>query len=88
MPEVGRWLASVIRGHTQYYGVPGNSYAIQAFRYQVIKLWHWTLRRRSQKHNLTWERMQRLIRLWIPSVRICHPYPANRLVVGPEAGAP
>jgi RNA-directed DNA polymerase len=88
VPEVGRWLASVIRGHTQYYGVPGNSYAIHAFRYQVIKLWHWTLRRRSQKHKLTWERMQRLIRLWIPSVRICHPYPANRLVVGPKAGAP
>ena len=86
--EVGRWLASVIRGHAQYYGVPGNSYAIQAFRYQVIKLWHWTLRRRSQKHNLTWERMQRLIRRWIPGVRICHPYPAQRLVVGPKAGAP
>lgn len=88
VPDVGRWLASVIRGHTQYYGVPGNSRAIHAFRYQVIKLWHWTLLRRSQKSNLTWERMQRLIRIWIPSVRVCHPYPNERLIVGPKAGAP
>lgn len=88
IPEVGDWLAAVIRGHTQYYGVPGNSYAIQSFRYQVLKAWHWTLRRRSQKHNLTWTRMQRLIRRWIPSVRICHPYPEKRLIVRPEAGAP
>ena len=88
VPVVGRWLASVIRGHGQYYGVPGNSYALNTFRYRVIKLWHWTLSRRSQKSRLTWERMQRLVRRWIPSVRICHPYPAQRLVVGPEAGAP
>lgn len=79
IPEVGRWLASVIRGHCQYYGVPGNSYALNNFRYRVIRLWHWTLARRSQKSQMTWSRMQRLVRRWIPSVRICHPYPAQRL---------
>lgn len=79
IPEVGRWLASVVRGHCHYYGVPGNSYALNTFRYRVIRLWHWTLERRSQKSRMTWSRMQRLVRRWIPSVRICHPYPAQRL---------
>jgi len=88
VPETGRWLASVIRGHCHYYGVPGNSYALNNLRYQILRRWHWTLGRRSQKSRLTWERMQRLVRRWIPSVRICHPYPAQRLIVGPKAGAP
>jgi len=81
IPETGRWLASVIRGHNRYYGVPGNLPALNAFRYQVIKLWLWTLRRRSQRHRMTWNRMQRLVRRWIPSVRICHQYPESRFVV-------
>lgn len=88
VPDIGRWLASVIRGHCLYYGVPGNSYALKTFRYRIIKLWHWTLSRRSQKGRLTWERMQRLVRRWIPHVRIRHPFPSQRLVVGPKAGAP
>ena len=35
IPEQGRWLASVLRGHTAYYAVPGNIDAVQAFRDQV-----------------------------------------------------
>src|SRR5918996_5587963 len=33
IPEQGRWLASVLRGHANYYGVPDNSKALRAFRY-------------------------------------------------------
>jgi hypothetical protein len=32
IPEQGRWLASVLRGHANYYGVPGNQQALHAFR--------------------------------------------------------
>jgi len=39
IPEQGRWLASVLRGHLAYYAVPGNGQAIQAFRYQVTRRW-------------------------------------------------
>jgi group II intron reverse transcriptase/maturase len=81
VPEVGRWLASVVRGHAQYYGVPRNSRAINLFRHQVIGLWYRSLRRRSQKTRLTWSRMYRLARRWIPYVRISHPYPEQRLCV-------
>ena len=81
VPDVGRWLASVVRGHAQYYGVPRNSRAINLFRHQVIGLWYRSLRRRSHKTRLTWKRMYRLVRRWIPNVRISHPYPDERLCV-------
>ena len=35
IPEQGRWLASVVRGHLAYYAVPGNIDAVSAFRDQV-----------------------------------------------------
>jgi hypothetical protein len=39
------------------------------------------LKRRSDKYNLTWDRMKRLIARYIPDARICHPYPSERLSV-------
>ncbi len=81
VPEVGTWLASVVRGHAHYYGVPRNSKAINQFRHLVTRMWFRSLRRRSQKTRLTWERMTRLIKRWIPNVRITHPYPEQRLYV-------
>ena len=35
IPEQGRWLASVLRGHYRYYAVPDNSEALRCFRRQV-----------------------------------------------------
>ena len=81
VPEVGRWLGAVVRGHVRYYGVPMNSPAIALFRYRVGWLWYRSLRRRSQKSRLTWERMRRLIDRWLPPARVCHPYPLRRLGV-------
>jgi len=49
IPEVGQWLGSVLRGHLQYYGVPMNGPALQLFRFQIARLWHRTLCRRSQR---------------------------------------
>jgi len=81
VPEVGSWLRSVVEGHARYYGVPSNYPAISLFRFQVGRLWYRTLRRRSQKTRLNWERMRRLIDRWLPPARICHPYPLRRLGV-------
>jgi RNA-directed DNA polymerase len=36
IPEQGRWLASVVRGHFAYYAVPDNSLALRSFRARVI----------------------------------------------------
>ena len=78
VPEQGRFLASVIRGHLAYYAVPGNTRAIVAFRYQLVKRWLKALRRRSQRYRLTWERMVRLAQRWLPPAKILHPYPEVR----------
>ena len=81
VPEQGRYLGAVVRGHTRYYGVPGNSRALGAFRWAVGRLWWHALNRRSQGRHVTWRRLRRLLRRWLPSPRICHPYPSQRLRV-------
>ncbi len=73
IPEVGHRLRLVVSGHCRYYGVTGNFRSISRFRYEVAKLWHHVLRRRSQRARLTWERMARLIKRWLPPARIYHP---------------
>jgi len=60
VPEVGKWLKSVVSGHIRYFGVPGNRYALAHFRFTVSHLWHHVLERRSQKGRVQWERMQRI----------------------------
>jgi len=81
IPEQGQWLASVLRGHYAYYAVPGNLRAISTFRTQITRHWLKALRRRSQRHHLSWERMDRLAARWLPPARILHPYPEARFVV-------
>jgi len=78
VPEQGKWLASVVRGHIAYYAVPGNIEAVAEFRKQATRHWFDALRRRSQRTRLNWERMNRLAARWLPPARICHPYPAVR----------
>jgi len=81
VPEQGAWLASVVRGHFQYYGVPGNQPALSAFRRAILMMWRHVLRRRSQTAHVTWEYLKRLESRWLPPVRLHHPYPNQRLVV-------
>jgi group II intron reverse transcriptase/maturase len=81
IPQVGKWLKTVVEGHNRYYGVPSNEKALSSFRFQVTRQWFRTLRRRSQKTRVTWERMYRLIDRWLPPPRIYHPYPLRRLGV-------
>jgi RNA-directed DNA polymerase len=77
----------VIRGHNNYYGVPMNTSALAAFRWAVTRLWRHSLRRRSQKHRLTWQRMSRFIRRWfLPSASAIH-IPGTVCASPPEARA-
>jgi group II intron reverse transcriptase/maturase len=78
IPQQGRWLAAVVRGHQAYYAVPGNNDAVNAFRTQVARHWHQALRRRSQKSRLPWARMNRIVTRWLPTTRILHPFPEVR----------
>jgi RNA-directed DNA polymerase len=84
IPEVGKWLGAVLRGHYQYYGISFNSRAISSFRYHVTLAWHSILRRRSQKGYVTWERMTRLQSKWLPPARLAHPNFLERNTADPR----
>ena len=88
VPDVGRWLGSVVRGHINYYAVPMNFPSVATFRDRAIWLWRRALSRRSQKALVTWPRMHRLVRAWIPPVRIVHPYPSQRLCLLTQGRSP
>lgn len=81
VPVVGKWLRSVISGYNRYFGVPTNQTALHAFRFQVARYWHHALKRRSQRTRITWERMNRLIEIWLPHPETHHPYPLRRMGV-------
>ena len=81
VPEQGAYLRAVVGGHIRYFGVPMNGSSISVFYKEVCWMWMKVLRRRSHKHNLRWDRMQRLIAKWIPLPRVCHLYPLERFGV-------
>jgi len=85
--ETGRWLASVIRGWQGYYAVPDNFRRVAQFDAAIARLWLRQLRRRSQRNRWTWERMDRLIRKYLPRPRITHPWPNVRHRARLRAGA-
>jgi RNA-directed DNA polymerase len=88
VPEVGSWLGAVVRGHCQYYGIGGNSHAIKRFRDEVCRLWRRALARRSQRGQVSWERMHRLIRRWIPPAHVVHPHASVQFAVSRQGRSP
>ena len=81
VPEVGKWLASILRGHFNYYAVPLNFESLRAFQNQVIRMWRRGLSRRSHKGHVTWKQMLRIARRFLPLPRIMHPWPDQRLAL-------
>jgi group II intron reverse transcriptase/maturase len=75
-----RWLATVLKGHYGYYGVPFNAAALNTMHYRVLDLWYHALRRRSQRTRVTWARVRALAARWLPVPRIVHPYPLERFL--------
>ena len=80
IPEQGRWLKAVVTGYFAYHAVPTNSRALGAFRYHVTNLWRRTLRRRSQKDGMTWERIKKIAAAWLP--------PPESFIHGQRSGVP
>ena len=71
-----RWwliLASKLRGHYQYYGISGNSRMLKVFYYQVMRMVHKWLNRRSQRNRWSWERYLNYLRKYpLPLPHIVH----------------
>jgi RNA-directed DNA polymerase len=51
---------------------------MKAFRHEVLHMWWWQLRRRSQRSRWSWGRFQEILGHLIPEVAILHPYPEVR----------
>ena len=63
-------LAAKLRGHFNYFGLPGNSRAIGAFRHEVVRRWHHWLARRSQRGQ-TWAKFNALLNRYpLPPARL------------------
>ena len=88
IPEQGRWLASVLRGHYGYYAVPDNIEALRAFRKGIIRHWLQDASASQPAHRLTWERMGRLADRWLPQPRILHPWPEQRFAAITQGRSP
>jgi RNA-directed DNA polymerase len=50
-----------------------NGAMLAVFREGVLRLWCRTLRRRSNRHRVTWAGTYRLTGRWLPNPRILHP---------------
>jgi len=81
IPIQGKWLRQVVQGYFNYFAVPTNGPALIAFHHFVCQLWKRSLSRRSQKGEVTWERIKRLAQDWLPKPRILHPWPSIRFAV-------
>ncbi|HBT6096712.1 TPA: group II intron reverse transcriptase/maturase, partial [Klebsiella pneumoniae] len=78
IPEQGKWLRIVVQGYLNYHSVPGNYPMMRKFRIYVTDLWRRALRRRSQQDDTTWTKANRLAAVWLPKVRVLHPWPVER----------
>ena len=87
IPEVGKWLQAVVRGHIRYYGVPMNQPALGIFRFRVGWLWHRALSRRSQNGRVLWDRMRRLITAGCLCLLSVIPIPCAAWASSPKARA-
>jgi group II intron reverse transcriptase/maturase len=71
--EQQRQLWLKLKGHYGYYGITGNSFAIGRFRFWVSRVWHRWLSRRSQRARMSWDKFNRLLKVYpLPPARCVH----------------
>lgn len=67
-------LCLKLKGHFGYYGITGNSAALDDFRYHVKRVWQKWLSRRSQTAHVAWDRFALLEQRYpLPPARLAHP---------------
>jgi len=77
--EQHAWLRRVVTGQYNYYAVPTNTIGLKRFRYEVERIWHRSLQRRSQRGRWRPGQYGRFAeRFPLPNPRIQHPWPNER----------
>ncbi len=79
--DTAKWLRAVVRGYFQYHSVPRNEQRMKAFRHEVLRMWWWQLRRRSQRTRWTWNKFMEKLGNQLPEVETLHPYPEVRFAL-------
>jgi group II intron reverse transcriptase/maturase len=78
------WLRSVLRGHYNYYGVPGNYDVMESFLKRVRWNWHHQLQQRSQRARWNKEQRERHDAKYpLPRPRITHRLPVDHYARAP-----
>jgi hypothetical protein len=68
----------MLNGHLNYYAVPGNSPSLWWYLNEVRWRWLKSLKRRSQRASISWEKFTGITNCFFPSIRILHPLPCHR----------
>ena len=75
IPEQRAKLSAVLNGHFAYYGITGNIRRLRQYRFQVERIWHKWLERRTRGKLFPWDRFRALLdRQPLPLPRITHRY--------------
>jgi group II intron reverse transcriptase/maturase len=65
----------VLRGHYRYYGVGGNSKALNGLYFKTLKTWRKTLSSRSQVGKLRWDKFNKILKSFpLERAKIYIPY--------------
>ncbi|MGO9475720.1 MAG: reverse transcriptase domain-containing protein, partial [Rhodomicrobium sp.] len=86
--ETGKWLNVLLKGHLNYFAVPGNSPSLWWFFNEIRWLWLRSLKRRSQKAFLSWEKFIKLAGRFFPPIKILHPQPLHRFDARTQGRSP
>lgn len=71
-------LSTKLRGHYNYYGLIGNSRAINCFRNQTLLTWKYWLNRRAQHGTMTWKCFNRIKKRYpLPPARLPKRVPSS-----------
>jgi RNA-directed DNA polymerase len=71
-------MKRMLQGHLNYFAVSGNHPSLWWFFNKVKRLWLMSLRRRSQKARLSWEKFIRLVARFFAPIKTLHPLPSHR----------
>jgi len=68
-------LSNMVRGHYNYFGLPGNYRELNVFIHRVQRVWRYWLNRRDRTRSMPWKRFSRILdRQSLPRPRIVHSF--------------
>jgi len=79
LPDQHAMLNRKLRGHYAYFGITGNNRALKNLLYQVQRIWHKWLGRRSRKSYIPWQRFKLFLqRFPLAPAKIHHIYTTHQ----------